>query len=257
MQMLVVSLFPAMVNAVALHGVVGRAVEAGLLRLQYLNPRDFTDDAHRTVDDRPYGGGPGMVMKYAPLAAAIHAARAAAPEGSPVVCLSPQGRRFDQSTARRYAALPGLVLLAGRYEGIDERLIECEVDEELSLGDFVLSGGEIAAMAVIDAVARLQPGVLGDETSAEQDSFSEGLLDHPHYTRPEVIDGQRVPEVLLSGDHARIARWRRKQAIGRSYTRRPDLVGQALLDEEQRRLLQEYLADTNPVGNIAVGHKDQ
>lgn len=257
MQMLVISLFPDLVNAVALHGVVGRAVEAGRLRLQYLNPRDFTDDAHRTVDDRPYGGGPGMVMKYAPLAAAIQAARTAAPEGSPVVCLSPQGRRFEQSTARRYAALPGLVMLAGRYEGIDERLIECEVDEELSLGDFVLSGGEIAAMAVIDAVARLLPGVLGDETSAEQDSFSDGLLDHPHYTRPEVIEGQRVPEVLLSGDHARIARWRRKQAIGRSYTRRPDLLGQALLDEEQRRLLQEYLTDTNPVGHTAVGHKDR
>ncbi|HEX7719821.1 MAG TPA: tRNA (guanosine(37)-N1)-methyltransferase TrmD, partial [Woeseiaceae bacterium] len=196
--------------------------------------------------------------KYAPLAAAIQASRAAAPEGSPVVCLSPQGGRFDQSTARRFAALPGLVLLAGRYEGIDERLIECEVDEELSLGDFVLSGGEIAAMAVIDAVARLLPGVLGDEASAEQDSFSDGLLDHPHYTRPEVIEGQRVPDVLLSGDHARIARWRRKQAIGRSYTRRPDLVKEALLDEEQRRLLQEYLADTNPpVGHTAVSNKDQ
>ncbi|MEX0976311.1 MAG: tRNA (guanosine(37)-N1)-methyltransferase TrmD [Woeseia sp.] len=257
MQMVVVSLFPEMVNAVALHGVVGRAVEAGRLRLQYLNPRNFTDDAHRTVDDRPYGGGPGMVMKYAPLADAIHAARTAAPEGSPVVCLSPQGRRFDQSTARRYAALPGLVLLAGRYEGIDERLIECEVDEELSLGDFVLSGGEIAAMAVIDAVARLLPGVLGDKASAEQDSFSDGLLDHPHYTRPEVIEGQRVPEVLLSGDHARIARWRRKQAIGRSYTRRPDLLRQALLDNDQTRLLQEYLADTNqPVGHTAVDYKD-
>lgn len=258
MQMVVVSLFPEMVNAVALHGVVGRAVDAGLLRLQYLNPRDFTDDVHRTVDDRPYGGGPGMVMKYAPLAAAVQASRVAAPEGSPVVCLSPQGRRFNQSTARRFSALPGLVLLAGRYEGIDERLIEREVDEELSLGDFVLSGGEIAAMAVIDAVTRLLPGVLGDETSAEQDSFSDGLLDHPHYTRPEVINGQHVPDVLLSGDHARIARWRRKQAIGRSYTRRPDLVRQVLLDEEQSRLLQEYLADTNqPVGHTAAGHKDQ
>ena len=258
MQMAVISLFPDMVNAVARHGVVGRAVDAGLLRLQYLNPRDYADDVHRTVDDRPYGGGPGMVMKYAPLAAAIHASRAVMPEGSPVVCLSPQGRRFDQATARHFAALPGLVLLAGRYEGIDERLIEREVDEELSLGDFVLSGGEIAAMAVIDAVARLLPGVLGDETSAEQDSFSDGLLDYPHYTRPEVIGGQHVPDVLLSGDHARIARWRRKQAIGRSYTRRPDLVRQALLDDEQRRLLQEYLADTNQsVGHTAVGHKDR
>jgi tRNA (guanine37-N1)-methyltransferase len=257
MQVTVVSIFPSMVDAVAGHGVVGRAVDAGLLRLSYRNPRDFTDDAHRTVDDRPYGGGPGMVMKYAPLAAAIGAARRSVPDGSPVVYLSPQGRKFDQSVARRYVALPGLVLLAGRYEGIDERLIEREVDEELSLGDFVLSGGEIAAMAVIDAVARLLPGVLGDETSADQDSFSAGLLDHPHYTRPEVVEGQRVPDVLLSGDHAKIAKWRRKQSVGRSFARRPDLVRKAVLDEEQKRLLQEYLADSNePAGAAAGINKD-
>lgn len=185
MQIAVVSLFPEMVGQVAEYGVVGRAKERQLLALHCENPRDYADDVHRTVDDRPYGGGPGMVLKYEPTAKAIHAAKQALPAGSPVVCLSPQGRVFDQAAAQRFAGLPGMVLLAGRYEGIDERLIDCEVDEELSLGDFVLSGGEIAAMAVIDAVARLLPGVLGDEESAAQDSFMQGLLDHPHYTRPE------------------------------------------------------------------------
>lgn len=242
MRLAVVSIFPQLVDAVAGYGVVGRAVDGGLLTIEYRNPRDYTRDVHRTVDDRPYGGGPGMVMKYEPLAAAIEGARRAVPSGGPVVYLSPQGRRFDQATARRYAELPGFVLVAGRYEGVDERLIEREVDEELSLGDFVLSGGEIAAMAVIDAVARLLPGVLGDTASAEQDSFVNGLLDHPHYTRPEVIDGQRVPEVLLSGDHARIARWRMMQALGRSATRRPDLLGKVQLDDEQKRLLDEFLS---------------
>lgn len=245
MKLAVVSIFPQLVNAVAEYGVVGRAVDAGLLAIDYRNPRDYARDAHRTVDDRPYGGGPGMVMKFEPLAAAIADARQAVPAGSPVVYLSPQGPRFDQATARRYAALPGLVLLAGRYEGVDERLLEQEVDEELSLGDFVLSGGEIAVMAVIDAVARLLPGVLGDEASAQQDSFVNGLLDHPHYTRPEEIEGRRVPEVLLSGDHARIARWRMKQALGRSAERRPDLLGKVQLDEEQKRLLQEYFLNVD------------
>ena len=243
MQIAVVSIFPEMVGQVAEYGVVGRAKERELLALICENPRDYTDDPHRTVDDRPYGGGPGMVLKYEPAAKAIHAARAQLPEGSPVVCLSPQGRVFDQAVARRYVELPGLILLAGRYEGIDERLIENEVDEELSLGDFVLSGGEIAAMAVIDAVARLLPGVLGDDESAQQDSFMEGLLDHPHYTRPESIDGRHVPAVLLSGDHARIARWRYKQALGRSYLRRPDLVEKMNLDREQRKLLDEFLKE--------------
>jgi len=210
MQIVVVSLFPEMVGQVAEYGVVGRAKQRNLLSLHCENPRDYADDVHRTVDDRPYGGGPGMVLKYEPTAKAIHAAKSALPENSPVVCLSPQGAAFDQAAARRFAALPGMVLLAGRYEGIDERLIEREVDEELSLGDFVLSGGEIAAMAVIDAVARLLPGVLGDDESAAQDSFMQGLLDYPHYTRPESMDGARVPAVLLSGDHARIARWRRR-----------------------------------------------
>jgi len=222
---------------------VGRAVERGILAMQYQDPRDYTADVHRTVDDRPYGGGPGMVMKYEPAAAALRAARAELPVGSPVVCLSPQGAVFDQAMAKRYAELPGIIFLAGRYEGIDERLIEAEVDEELSLGDFVLSGGEIAAMAVIDAVTRLLPGVLGDETSAEQDSFVAGLLDHPHYTRPEEIEGRRVPDVLLSGDHAKIAKWRYQQALGRSYRRRPDLVEKLDLNVEQRQLLDEYLRD--------------
>ncbi|MCB1757930.1 MAG: tRNA (guanosine(37)-N1)-methyltransferase TrmD, partial [Gammaproteobacteria bacterium] len=217
MQIQVVSLFPEMVATVLNYGVIGRAATRGLLSLGTQNPRDFADDAHRTVDDRPYGGGPGMVMKYEPLAAAITAAKESLAVAGPVICLSPQGRVFDQEEARRLAALPGMVLLAGRYEGIDERLIECCVDEELSLGDFVLSGGEIAAIAVIDAVMRLLPGVLGDEASAAQDSFMEGLLDCPHYTRPEQVGGKQVPEVLLSGDHARIARWRHQQALGRSF----------------------------------------
>lgn len=244
MQVQVVSLFPEMVAAIGDYGVVGRAVERGLLSLGFCNPRDFADDPHRTVDDRPYGGGPGMVMKFEPLAAAIAVAREALPRGAPVICLTPQGRLFDQAMAGRLAALPGMVLVAGRYEGIDERLIDAAVDEEVSLGDFVLSGGEIPAMAVIDAVARLLPGVLGDAASAEQDSFMQGLLDCPHFTRPEEIDGRRVPDVLLSGDHARIAKWRRQQALGRSFLRRPDLVGKLQLTPEQQALLDEYLHRT-------------
>ncbi len=243
MRCCVVSLFPEMVAQVAEHGVVGRAAERNLLELTFENPRDYADDVHRTVDDRPYGGGPGMVLKYEPSASAIRAARARLPSGSPVVCLSPQGQVFDQSAARRYAELPGLVLLAGRYEGIDERLMS-EVDEELSLGDFVLSGGEIAAMAVIDAVTRLLPDVLGAAESAVQDSFMAGLLDHPHYTRPEDVAGQKVPAVLLSGDHAQIARWRYKQALGRSFLRRPDLVAELNLDREQQALLDEFLKES-------------
>jgi tRNA (guanine37-N1)-methyltransferase len=232
-----------MVLTIAEYGVVGRAAKRGLISLECQNPRDFTVDARRTVDDRPYGGGPGMVMMYEPSAAAIASAKDHLPAGSPVLCLSPQGAVFDQATAQRLAGLPGLVLLAGRYEGIDERLIESQVDEELSLGDFVLSGGEIAAMVVIDAVARLLPGVLGDAASASQDSFMDGLLDYPHYTRPEETDGRRVPEVLLSGDHARIAKWRYQQALGRSFQRRPDLVEKLELNDEQQKLLDEYLEE--------------
>jgi tRNA (guanine37-N1)-methyltransferase len=256
MQVQVISLFPEMVHAVAAYGVVGRAVERGLVSLDYRNPRDFATDAHRTVDDRPYGGGPGMVMKYEPLAAAIAAAKQALPAGCPVIYLTPQGRVFDQSVAQRYAGLPGFVLLCGRYEGLDERLVANHVDEELSLGDFVLSGGEIAAMAVIDAVTRLLPGVLGDEESARQDSFTEGLLDCPQYTRPEEIRGQRVPEVLLSGDHARIARWRYKQALGRSFLRRPDLVRKLHLNSEQQALLTEFLRDARPEGPARESFSD-
>ena len=244
MQIEVVSLFPEMVSAIAEFGVVGRAQDRGLVSLTVENPRDHTTDAHRTVDDRPYGGGPGMVMKYEPLAAAIAAASSRLPaEGSPVVFLSPQGRKFDQAAAKRYAAMPGLVLLAGRYEGIDERLIESQVDQEVSLGDFVLSGGEIAAMAIIDAIVRLLPGVLGDDESAEQDSFMNGLLDHPHYTRPESVAGRTVPEVLLSGDHQAIARWREKQALARTLSRRPDLIEKLELTVEQRALLDELLKE--------------
>lgn len=250
MRIEVVSIFPEFVGAVTEYGVVGRAVQRDILSVQYRNPRDYTEDVHRTVDDRPYGGGPGMVMKYEPVAAAIKAAKAAMKGDGPVICLSPQGRPFDQAEAQRLAELPGMVLLAGRYEGIDERLMESQVDEELSLGDFVLSGGEIAAMAVIDAVARLLPGVLGDEESAIQDSFVEGLLDHPHYTRPEEVRGQRVPNVLLSGDHARIARWRYKQALGRSFLRRPDLVRKLGLNEEQQQLLDEYLKEQDGAPSV-------
>lgn len=244
MRIAVVSLFPELVMQVAAHGVVGRAYERGLMSLDVVNPRDFASDAHRSVDDRPYGGGPGMVMTYGPTSKAIAAARDVVSNDAPVVCLTPSGRVFDQPLARRFAAMPGLVLLAGRYEGIDERLIEGHVDIELSLGDFVLSGGEIAAMAVIDAVTRLLPGALGDAESAEQDSFMDGLLDYPHYTRPENVDGRAVPDVLLSGDHAAIARWRKKVALGRSYLRRPDLFEKLTLDREQQRLLDEFLRES-------------
>ncbi len=247
MQIAVVSLFPERVGQIAEFGVVGRAQQQGLIQLHGENPRDFATDAHRTVDDRPYGGGPGMVLKYAPTAAAIDAAKQKVPDHAPVICLSPQGQVFDQAAASRLAATDGFVLLAGRYEGIDERLIDELVNEELSLGDFVLSGGEIAAMAVIDAVTRLLPGVLGDDESAVQDSFVHGLLDHPHYTRPEVVAGRPVPEVLLSGDHAQIARWRQKQALGRSYLRRPDLVDKLELSAEQKALLDEFLKEQGTV----------
>ncbi len=239
----VVSLFPEMVNTIGEFGVVGRARQRELITLTVENPRDHAFDTHRTVDDRPYGGGPGMVLKYEPVAAALDAVKGRLPGDCPVIYLSPQGQVFDQAMAKRISTLPGAVLLAGRYEGIDERLIESQIDEELSLGDFVLSGGEIAAMAVIDAVVRLLPGVLGDDESAAQDSFMEGLLDHPHYTRPEEIAGDKVPEVLLSGNHAEIARWRYRQALGRSFLRRPDLLEKLELTDEQQTLLDEFLKE--------------
>jgi tRNA (guanine37-N1)-methyltransferase len=244
MRIDMVTLFPEMFEAIRGSGIPRRAIERGLLQLCLWNPRDFTVDRHRTVDDRPYGGGPGMVMQYEPLRAALQAARAA-DDGNPstVIYLSPQGRVLDQAGVRELARRERLILLAGRYEGIDERLIEAEVDEEWSIGDYVLSGGELAAMVMIDAVTRLLPGALGHEDSAEQDSFSGGLLDCPHYTRPEVIEGRRVPEVLLSGDHAAIARWRLKQALGRTWLRRPDLLERGALTEEQQRLLAEFVQE--------------
>ena len=243
MQIRVVTLFPELVATATGFGVCGRAVQRGIVALEAVDPRDYTDDVHRTVDDRPYGGGPGMVLKFEPLRDAIRAAKTAVPDGSPVVFLSPQGRRFDQAAAERFATLPGIVLVAGRYEGFDERLLEAVADDEISLGDFVVSGGEIAAVAVIDAVVRLLPDVLGHEASAEQDSFADGLLDCPHYTRPDVVEGMQVPQVLRDGDHEAIRRWRLKQALGRTYVRRPDLLERRALTDEEQQLLHEYLAE--------------
>lgn len=243
MRIDVVTLFPEMFEAIRGSGIPRRAIERGLLTLQMWNPRDYTFDRHRTVDDRPYGGGPGMVMQYEPLRDALQAARAADEQQARVIYLTPQGRKLDQAGVQELAQRSRLILLAGRYEGVDERLIESVVDEEWSIGDYVLSGGELAAMVMIDAVTRLQPGALGHEDSAEQDSFSSGLLDYPHYTRPEVIDGRAVPAVLLSGDHAAIARWRMKQALGRTWLRRPELLEQAGLSEEQQKLLTEYMRE--------------
>lgn len=240
MDVHIVSLFPEMVRDAAAHGVTGRALQQGIAHLACTNPRQFAGDVHQTVDDRPYGGGPGMVLKYEPMAAAIDSARAVLPAGSPVVFMSPQGRVFDQALAEQWAAAPGLMLVCGRYEGFDERLLEDYADDEVSLGDYVISGGELGALVVADAVLRLVPGVLGDESSAAQDSFSDGLLDCPHYTRPETVAGKAVPSVLLSGDHGAIERWRRKQALGRTAERRPDLLDGRSLSAEEQRLLDEY-----------------
>jgi tRNA (guanine37-N1)-methyltransferase len=237
----VVSLFPEMFRAVSDYGVTGRAVKDGLLTFECWNPRDFTRDKHRTVDDRPYGGGPGMLMMVQPLREAIAAARSAAGEGARVIYLSPQGRRLDQQGVRELAGRDKLILVAGRYEGVDERVIQADIDEEWSIGDYVLSGGELPAMVLIDAVARMVPGVLGDMASAEQDSFSEGLLDHPHYTRPEQLAGMTVPEVLLSGNHAEVARWRMQQSLGRTWLRRPELLNNLALTDEQEQLLAEFV----------------
>ena len=241
MRIDVVTIFPELVEAVGQVGVTGRAVERGLLKLATWDPRDYTQDRHRTVDDRPYGGGPGMVMKVEPLRAAIRDARGAGDRRGRVIYLSPQGRTLDQDAVRELAEAEHLVLIAGRYEGIDERIVEAEIDEEWSIGDYVLSGGELPAMVLIDAVARLLPGALGDAESAQQDSFMAGLLDHPHYTRPEEIDGRRVPAVLLGGNHAEIERWRRKQALGRTWLRRPELLASLDLSDRDRQLLDEYI----------------
>jgi tRNA (guanine37-N1)-methyltransferase len=230
-----------MLQALTEQGVSGRAVTQNKVSVACWNPRDFTHDKHQTVDDRPYGGGPGMLMKVQPLRDAIHAAKAAAGGGAKVIYMSPQGRKLDQQGVLELVQQEKLILVAGRYEGIDERLIDDEIDEEWSIGDFVLSGGELAAMTLMDAVIRLVPGVLGHEQSAQQDSFMEGLLDCPHYTRPEDYDGQLVPEVLLSGNHEKIRQWRLKQALGRTWQRRPDLLAALELTTEQQKLLTEYL----------------
>lgn len=243
MHVAVVTLFPRMLDALSQYGITSRAIQRGLLRLSRWNPRDYTHDRHRTVDDRPYGGGPGMVMCFEPLCKAIDAAREAAGIDSRVIYLSPQGRRLDQPSLHALAAQTNLVLVAGRYEGIDERVVERKIDEEWSIGDYVLSGGELAAMVMIEAMTRLLPGALGHEDSTSQDSFMDGLLDYPHYTRPEEVCGLSVPEVLLSGDHQAISRWRRKEALGRTWLRRPDLIEKTELGQEQRQLLDEFIEE--------------
>jgi len=247
MRIDVISLFPEMFEALTQHGITRRAVESKLLDVQLWNPRDYATDNHRTVDDRPYGGGPGMVMMVEPTSKAIadarRAARQATGENVKTVYLSPQGKRVDQQLLQQACQAPGWILLAGRYEGVDERLIEAEIDEEWSIGDYVLSGGELAAMVVIDGITRLLPGALGHQDSADQDSFVNGLLDYPHYTRPERLQDREVPAVLLSGDHQAINRWRMKQALGRTWLRRPDLLKQLQLDDNQRKLLDEYIEE--------------
>nr|VFJ98893.1 MAG: tRNA (guanine37-N1)-methyltransferase [Candidatus Kentron sp. H]VFJ99136.1 MAG: tRNA (guanine37-N1)-methyltransferase [Candidatus Kentron sp. H]VFK03821.1 MAG: tRNA (guanine37-N1)-methyltransferase [Candidatus Kentron sp. H] len=239
----VVSIFPEMFDAITRCGITGRAMETGILRLDRWNPRDFTRDRRRNVDDRPYGGGPGMVMQVEPVQLAIRSAREAMGEPVSVVYLSPQGRRLDQKGIRELAIRQRLILVCGRYEGVDERLIAMEIDEEWSVGDYVLSGGETAAMVVIDALTRWLPGALGHEDSAAQDSFTNDLLDYPHYTRPPIISEHRVPAVLMSGNHANIARWRRKHALGRTWSRRPDLLDALHLTGEEQALLAEFIAE--------------
>ena len=239
----VISLFPEMFRAITDYGVTGRASRQGLLQIACWTPRDFAHDKHKSVDDRPYGGGPGMLMMVQPLRDAIQAARDAAGEGVRVIYLSPQGRKLTQAGVAELARYPKLILVAGRYEGIDERVIQADIDEEWSVGDYVLSGGELPAMTLIDAVSRLIPGVLGDMASAEQDSFTDGLLDHPHYTRHEVMEGVAVPQVLLSGNHESVRTWRLKQALGRTWLRRPELLNNLALTDEQERLLAQYVRE--------------
>ncbi|GAA6132067.1 tRNA (guanosine(37)-N1)-methyltransferase TrmD [Halopseudomonas sabulinigri] len=239
----VVTLFPEMFAALTESGVTGRAVKRGQLEVAFSNPREHAHDRHRTVDDRPFGGGPGMLMKVEPLLESIAAIKQQAPSPPRVIYLSPQGQPLTQKRVEQLAELDSLVLLCGRYEGIDERIIERCVDEEISIGDYVLSGGELGAMVLLDAVTRLIPGVLGHADSAVEDSFSAGWLDCPHYTRPEEFDGQRVPEVLLSGNHELIRRWRLKQSLGRTWQRRPELLEELELSKEQQKLLAEYIRE--------------
>ena len=240
MRFAVITLFPQMIREALREGVVGRALERGVFGIDYSDPRDFTTDVHRTVDDRPYGGGPGMVLKVEPLRAALNAVMQRMPTGSRRVYLGADGRKFDQRKAREACSLPGLVLIAGRYEGIDERFIERDVDEVWSIGDYVLSGGELPALVVIDAIARLLPGTLGSMESAIAESYSDGLVDWPHYTRPPSLEGQEVPAVLASGDHAAISRWRLREALGRTWLRRPDLLELRGMSDEERLLLEEF-----------------
>lgn len=243
MRIEVVTLFPEFVAEALKVGVVGRAIERGQVSYAATSPREFATDPHRTVDDRPYGGGPGMVLKIEPTRTAIRTARKRLPEGARSIYLAADGVPLTQAKVAELAQLPGLLLLAGRYEGVDERLLELEIEERISIGDYVLSGGELPALVLIDAVVRLLPGVLGDEASAQQDSFSTGLLDWPHYTRPESYEGLDVPAVLLSGNHAAIQRWRTRQALGATWLRRPDLLAKLELRPEHRKLLDEYIAE--------------
>jgi tRNA (guanine37-N1)-methyltransferase len=242
MHIQIITLFPEMFTALDA-SIPGRAQKQGLMELSYLNPRDFTTDKHKTVDDKPYGGGPGMVMKFSPLSAAIQKAQQQHP--GLVSYLSPQGKRFDQAAALQLSQRKNLILVAGRYEGIDQRLIDQDIDEEWSIGDFILSGGELAAMCLIDAVIRLRAGVLGHAESALQDSFSRPLLDYPHYTRPPKIEGHSVPSVLLEGDHTAICRWRLKQALGRTWQLRPDLLEKHILSQQEQVLLAEFIHEYN------------
>jgi len=242
----IITLFPDMFVALSEYGVSSRAIRDGLAELSFWNPRDYSIDKHRTVDDRPYGGGPGMLMKTGPLEGAINAAKQELP-GAKVIYLTPQGKPLEQSAINQLAQCDSFILLCGRYEGIDERVIETHVDEEYSLGDYVLSGGELAAMVCLDAIIRLQPGALGHEESAGQDSFMNGLLDCPHYTRPEEFAGKVVPPVLLSGDHEAIRKWRLKQSLGRTWQRRPELIERMSkakeLTDEHRQLLEMFISE--------------
>ncbi|MDG2939715.1 tRNA (guanosine(37)-N1)-methyltransferase TrmD [Bisgaard Taxon 10/6] len=240
----IVTLFPEMFKAITEFGVTGRAVKQNLLQVRCYNPRDFTHDKHKTVDDRPYGGGPGMLMMVQPLRDAIRAAKAQAGEGAKVIYLSPQGRKLEQSGVTELAKNEKLILVCGRYEGIDERLIQTEIDEEWSIGDYVLTGGELPAMTLIDAVARFIPGVLGKQASADEDSFAAGLLDCPHYTRPEQLDGLTVPPVLMSGNHEQIRQWRLKQSLERTWLRRPELLEKLALTDEQKNMLRQIKSET-------------
>jgi len=242
MKIALITLFPEMFSALTDYGISGRAIKNGLVQCNSFNPRDFTEDRHQTVDDRPYGGGPGMVMMIEPLRKAISAAKDWAGDDALVVYLSPQGQVLGQQAVNRFATQQSLILIAGRYEGIDERLIALEIDEEWSIGDYVLSGGELSAMVLMDALIRQLPGALGHSDSADQDSFAEGLLDCPHYTRPEDYQGQVVPEVLLSGNHEKIRRWRLQQSLLRTQQRRPDLLDRLELNKEQKALLKEVSA---------------